>query len=45
VLVPGTFCDLHDLIEAAGWDTPEVLFRWHQWIVIGAFAAPLDGGS
>lgn len=27
------------LIEAAGWHQPEVLFRWHQWTLIGAWAA------
>ncbi|MFC7641469.1 methyltransferase domain-containing protein [Streptosporangium lutulentum] len=26
-------------ITMAGWHAPEVLFRWHSWAVIGAFAA------
>lgn len=26
---------------AAGWHAPEVLFRWHSWAVIGAFASAL----
>ncbi|WP_433235479.1 methyltransferase domain-containing protein [Streptosporangium sp. CA-135522] len=26
-------------ITAAGWHSPEVLFRWHSWAVIGAFAS------
>lgn len=26
------------LITAAGWTRPEVLFRWHTWTLIGAFA-------
>ncbi|MEV0149703.1 MULTISPECIES: methyltransferase domain-containing protein [unclassified Nonomuraea] len=28
-----------DAMVAAGWHAPEVLFRWHSWAVIGAFAA------
>lgn len=26
------------MIGAAGWTAPEILFRWHAWAVIGAFA-------
>ncbi|MEV4749053.1 methyltransferase domain-containing protein [Streptosporangium sp. NPDC049248] len=26
-------------ITMAGWHAPEVLFRWHSWAVIGAFAS------
>jgi tRNA (cmo5U34)-methyltransferase len=26
-------------MTAAGWHAPEVLFRWHSWAVIGAFAS------
>jgi tRNA (cmo5U34)-methyltransferase len=26
------------MITAAGWTSPEILFRWHAWAVIGAFA-------
>lgn len=29
-----------DAMVAAGWHAPEVLFRWHSWAVIGAFASP-----
>ncbi|MEV0617584.1 methyltransferase [Nonomuraea sp. NPDC050404] len=28
-----------DATVAAGWHAPEVLFRWHSWAVIGAFAS------
>ncbi|WP_106239707.1 hypothetical protein [Nonomuraea fuscirosea] len=28
-----------DAMVAAGWHAPEVLFRWHSWAVIGAFAS------
>lgn len=27
-----------DLLST-GWQSPEVLWRWHEWVVIGAFAA------
>lgn len=27
-------------ITRAGWHSPEVLFRWHTWAVVGAFASP-----
>jgi tRNA (cmo5U34)-methyltransferase len=40
VLVPSTFSALEAMITAGGWEPPEVLFRWHQWVVIGAFASP-----
>lgn len=42
VLVPSTFSALETMITAGGWEPPEVLFRWHQWVVLGAFASP-DG--
>jgi tRNA (cmo5U34)-methyltransferase len=38
VLVPLTQDQLYELIETSGWMPPEVLFRWHQWVVLGAFA-------
>lgn len=38
VLVPHPQRTLIDLITEAGWHAPEVLFRWHCWTVVGAFA-------
>jgi tRNA (cmo5U34)-methyltransferase len=38
VLVPSTGDQLAAMIRAAGWSSPEVLFRWHQWALVGAFA-------
>jgi tRNA (cmo5U34)-methyltransferase len=38
VLVPHPQDTLTSAIKVAGWKSPEVLFRWHQWAVIGAFA-------
>jgi tRNA (cmo5U34)-methyltransferase len=34
VRVESVFAEL----EAAGWVSPTVLFRWHQWVLVGAFA-------
>lgn len=42
VLVPHPVWTLHRAILTAGWYAPEVLFRWHQWVVIGAFATPSE---
>jgi tRNA (cmo5U34)-methyltransferase len=39
VLIPHPQAALICMIEAAGWKSAEVLFRWHQWAVIGAFAS------
>ncbi|MBF8186338.1 methyltransferase domain-containing protein [Nonomuraea sp. K274] len=39
VLRPQSPQSLVDTIEAAGWQSPEVLFRWHSWTVVGAFAS------
>jgi tRNA (cmo5U34)-methyltransferase len=39
VLVPHPLNDLTTVIHGAGWGTPEVLFRWHQWVLLGAYAA------
>jgi len=39
VLVPHPQDTLTAAIRAAGWKSPEVLFRWHQWAVIGAYAS------
>lgn len=38
VLVPYPQSTLMMTVKAAGWCEPEVLFRWHSWIVVGAFA-------
>jgi tRNA (cmo5U34)-methyltransferase len=40
VLVPQTIEETAGQITAAGWAPPEILFRWHQWVVLGAFTAP-----
>jgi tRNA (cmo5U34)-methyltransferase len=39
VLVPSTGEQLAAIIRRAGWVAPEVLFRWHQWQLVGAFAS------
>lgn len=39
VLRPSTERELRQTIVDAGWQEPEVLFRWHQWIVLGALAS------
>lgn len=39
VLIPHPQDHLTAMITNAGWTSPEVLFRWHQWAVIGAFAS------
>ena len=39
VLVPHPSQTLTDLISEAGWVSPEVLFRWHEWQLVGAFAS------
>lgn len=38
VLMPHPQDTLVHSITAAGWHDPEILFRWHQWVVVGAFA-------
>lgn len=38
VLVPHPLDALTAAIHDAGWQPPEVLFRWHQWVLLGAFA-------
>jgi tRNA (cmo5U34)-methyltransferase len=40
VLLPGRLDYVMAQAEEAGWCSPEVLFRWHSWAVIGAFATP-----
>lgn len=42
VLLPQSVGALTAAMLTAGWHTPELLFRWHQWILIGAYASPLD---
>lgn len=38
VLTPYPHSALAQAVTAAGWCAPEVLFRWHNWLVLGAFA-------
>lgn len=38
VLNPYTLPGTLSLLAEAGWQAREVLFRWHQWVLIGAFA-------
>lgn len=38
VLMPYPESTLRMAIESAGWKSTEVLFRWHSWVVMGAFA-------
>lgn len=45
VLVPAPLGALTGAVRDAGWHQPEVLFRWHQWVLIGAYATPPDGIS
>lgn len=42
VLQPYPHTTLTEMVALAGWCCPEILFRWHAWTVIGAFASP-DG--
>jgi tRNA (cmo5U34)-methyltransferase len=39
VLRPSTEDQLLSNLEGAGWVSPEILFRWHQWVVVGALAS------
>jgi tRNA (cmo5U34)-methyltransferase len=32
---------LLDDVTAAGWSNPAVLFRWHAWLLVGAWAEPV----
>lgn len=43
VLQPVSLTALNRMVTDAGWHAPEVLFRWHQWVLIGAFACAPDG--
>jgi tRNA (cmo5U34)-methyltransferase len=40
VLQPYPETTLRQAVTDAGWTSPEVLFRWHSWLVLGAFATP-----
>lgn len=40
VLQPYPEVALVQAVHDAGWCCPEVLFRWHSWLVLGAFATP-----
>jgi tRNA (cmo5U34)-methyltransferase len=40
VLQPHPQSALVQAVTDAGWCCPEVLFRWHSWLVLGAFATP-----
>lgn len=39
VLMPQSISTLMDEIDVAGWKHAETLFRWHQWVVVGALAS------
>jgi tRNA (cmo5U34)-methyltransferase len=32
---------LFDVATAAGWFSPAILYRWHAWVLLGAWASPL----
>lgn len=38
VLQPRSLDQLTAELDVAGWKNVETLFRWHQWVVLGAFA-------
>lgn len=38
VLMPHPVEELTGAVREAGWSAVEILFRWHQWVVLGAFA-------
>ncbi|MBP5930470.1 methyltransferase domain-containing protein [Streptomyces scabiei] len=40
VLQPYPESTLYQAVTDAGWCCAEVLFRWHSWVVLGAFATP-----
>ena len=39
VLRPVAMDSIVSELTGAGWNSVEVLFRWHQWVVVGALAA------
>jgi len=36
-----TLGSLLDSLDEAGWNSATVLFRWHQWVLVGAWAEPV----
>lgn len=42
VLIPDTPYEVATELRAVGWSNPTVLFRWHVWTVIGAWASPVN---
>jgi tRNA (cmo5U34)-methyltransferase len=40
VLIPWTLRQTIRTIESAGWHNTEILYRWHSWAVLGAWAEP-----
>lgn len=42
VLAPASLNALAGMVREAGWAAPEVLFRWHQWVLLGAYACRVD---
>lgn len=38
VLIPHSEAALRTAITDAGWSAPEILFAWHNWLVMGAYA-------
>lgn len=42
---PGSEADLRSLLNNNGWHSATCLFRWHQWVIYGAFASSPEGGS
>ena len=39
VLIPAADADYRAWLAATGWQSAETLFRWHSWVVYGAFAS------
>lgn len=39
VLRPVDLDTLSSMLETAGWETPEVIFKWHNWVLLGCSAA------
>lgn len=45
VLRPTSPTGLAYAITTSGWQPPETIFRWHNWVLVGAFASPPDTGT
>jgi tRNA (cmo5U34)-methyltransferase len=43
VLQPVSLPALMRQLTDGGWHAPEILFRWHNWVLVGAYATPPDG--